>query len=621
MDPNTQRAEAERWLGIAAKLLTARDFLGSRTFAIRARESDPDNAISDQILAVVDTLLASEKKINNQYDWYSILQLAHLARDPEVIATQYRRLVLLLNPERNGLPFADYAFRVVFDAWSVLSDPTKKWLYDSELSLYLQRLDSHQQHRVDPTQLNTFQFFQQPQQPPPPPPQERLLQPLQPQWQQHQVEERLPHQQQSLQFHGQQQPQHRQPQQNAWLRLQQEHERQQEKPQQPPEQQYQHRQLPQAQQQQQEQQQWEFLQPQHRPPPQPQPEPQRPQQPRQQQIQGNERNQENGPGGSERPTVAVASVSNGNDNANDNVELPSFWTACPYCFYIYEYPEIYMDYTLRCQNCRRAFHGAQIPNPPPIGNASDSGPDSFCCWGYFPLGFSMTKWKNSNQMGNKNGFLNWVPFSPMFACPVNGNGNVAGYYFNAAGGRKTVGRKPPGSAPGPRMYIDDDDIFDGVSESADDSDSSDDWSSRRKNKRKSGRRRGRPKKANVMREKRGNQKLVPEGGVDGGENLQGKSGTQEAAVPLSVAGANADANKKAGSTNSRKLLGKAVKDRGKLDLNVEFSNDVEEHAPTMSAGNGDEEAIEGIGFFEGLDEFLSSLPILNVVGDDKAKPS
>ena len=46
---------------------------------------------------------------------------------------------------------------------------------------------------------------------------------------------------------------------------------------------------------------------------------------------------------------------------------------------------------------------------------------------------------------------------------------------------------------------------------------------------------------------------------------------------------------------------------GKLDLNVEFSNnEVEEPAAqTMSEGNGtangEEDNIEGIGFFEGLD--------------------
>lgn len=46
--------------------------------------------------------------------------------------------------------------------------------------------------------------------------------------------------------------------------------------------------------------------------------------------------------------------------------------------------------------------------------------------------------------------------------------------------------------------------------------------------------------------------------------------------------------------------------RKKLDLNVEFSDEVVE---------------EKVGFFEGLDGFLSILLILHVVGDEKAKPS
>lgn len=58
---------------------------------------------------------------------------------------------------------------------------------------------------------------------------------------------------------------------------------------------------------------------------------------------------------------------------------------------------------------------------------------------------------------------------------------------------------------------------------------------------------------------------------------------------------------------------------------MEFSNEVEEAAVPQAvvrdgnvAGNA-EENIEGNAFFEGLDEFLNSLPILNVVADDKVK--
>ena len=67
---------------------------------------------------------------------------------------------------------------------------------------------------------------------------------------------------------------------------------------------------------------------------------------------------------------------------------------------------------------------------------------------------------------------------------------------------------------------------------------------------------------------------------------------------------------------------KAAKYLGKLDLNVMFGNKVDEAAPGPSQRNGsgnEEDNIEGIGFFEGLDEFLSTLPILSIVGNDMVK--
>ncbi|MCI71361.1 chaperone dnaJ-domain protein, partial [Trifolium medium] len=54
----TNRGEAERWLYTANKLLSARDLHGARSFAIRARESDPRFEATELLLAVIDTLLA-----------------------------------------------------------------------------------------------------------------------------------------------------------------------------------------------------------------------------------------------------------------------------------------------------------------------------------------------------------------------------------------------------------------------------------------------------------------------------------------------------------------------------------------------------------------------------------
>lgn len=669
MDPHTQRAEAERWLGIAAKLLTARDFLGSRTFAIRARDSDGNNDVSDQILAVVDTVLAGEKRVNSnqQPDWYSVLQLPRLVRDPELIADHYRRLVMCLNPDRNRLPFADYALQLVIDAWSVLSDPTKKWLFDNELALYLQQSESVAPPNTSSVaaavaaggssvavgvgvgggssgnQLNTFQFFQ-PQPPPPQQPPQQQQQP--PMWQQQQqINQRefmpLPTQQQVPPQWQMRDPTPSKggernkgvmngiggittspmiPTQSTTRPV----------PRAPP-------------------------QPKPSPPPPPPPPP--PPVSATPLVDGNAGNAStfNNSNNNDSSNVVNGDASNANADADDGAavnesndeevveDVESFWTACPYCFYIFEYPKVYQDCTLRCQTCRRGFHAVQIPNPPPISSANNGRGDggkekekenSFCCWGFFPLGFSMTAWRKQNKLGNLNGSSNWVPFSPMFTCPVQ-DGGGGFQWFNNSGGNAFVGPKYDEKKSAPRVYIDDDEDFLELSDPSDLDSSDGDWrtynqeksksksKSKSKNKKKKRRgkmggpnKRGRPRRGDVL-----NKNVTIGGGVSvGGEHLDDDSDAQEVVVGL-AAGDKSDASKRPPATLTRKQTRRSVKDVGRLDLNVEFNNDGEEHAPTVSAVNGEEDGIENIGFFEGLDEFLSTLPILNVGGDEKAKPS
>lgn len=687
MDPHTQRAEAERWLGIAAKLLTARDFLGSKTFAIRAREADPNNAMSEQILAVVDTVLGGERRLStatHQPDWYAVLQLPRLVRDPDLIATHYRRLVLLLNPEHNRFPFADYALQLVMEAWAVLSEPTKKWLFDNELAMSLQNQRSEPQPnppiRVDPVrvdpdsvapsgsssgsttpQLNTFQFFQppqsqpqtlpmwqqQPQQqtqrefmsppPPPPPPMSsgpppptQQAQQLLPQWQMRDPTPAKGGERNKGSANGTGGAKGATSSTSAVP-----------PPAPPP------------------------VQAAHPPPstpvtttreaapphvgvaPTPSPTPARARAAASTIVNdGNatstntgNNNNHNNPTVESAPTPAPAPVSavENNDGVVEE-QVESFWTACPYCFYIYEYQKMYQDCTLRCQNCRRGFHAAQIPNPPPIGhNGGAKDKDkvaSFCCWGFFPLGFSMTAWKKHNQFGNANGSSNWVPFSPMFTCPTeNGDGNF--HWFANAAGEKNVGRKGRvagqknverqsglGNNSAPRVYMDDEAYIE-LSDPSD-SDSSDrDWRNPVKNKKKkgpTGRKRGRPRKVDNL-DQENHQHWTRGGGASvGGEDLEDGSEAQQVVVGL-AAGARTDTSKNMAASVSRKQTRRSVKDVGRLDLNVEFNNEGEEHASAVSAVNGEEDGMETIEFFEGLDEFLSTLPILNVGGDEKAKPS
>nr|XP_027093065.1 J protein JJJ2-like [Coffea arabica] len=158
----TTRAEAERLLGIAEKLLRNRDFAGCKEFAVLAQETEPLVDGSEQILAVAQVLLASEKRIGQHNDWYSILQLPNRTDDSDLVRKQYRRFALLLHPDKNKFEFAESAFRLVADAWNVLSDPVQKSAYDKELSFFtkidlaamkrqkdLQQRQQQRQHKDD----------------------------------------------------------------------------------------------------------------------------------------------------------------------------------------------------------------------------------------------------------------------------------------------------------------------------------------------------------------------------------------------------------------------------------------------------------------------------------------
>ena len=122
-DPN--RAKAERLLEIFEELLQTRDLTSSCDFAILAQETEPLLDGSDQILAIIDVLLAAEKRMNNHHNWYSILQLDRRSNDQELIKKQYRKLALLLHPDKKKFPIADQAFKLVADAWAVLNDTAK----------------------------------------------------------------------------------------------------------------------------------------------------------------------------------------------------------------------------------------------------------------------------------------------------------------------------------------------------------------------------------------------------------------------------------------------------------------------------------------------------------------
>ncbi|PON38795.1 DnaJ domain-containing protein [Parasponia andersonii] len=65
----------------------------------------------------------------------------------------------------------------------------------------------------------------------------------------------------------------------------------------------------------------------------------------------------------------------------------TFWTVCPYCYFMFEYGKVYQGRCLRCQTCQRGFHGVAIS--PPTPEIMVPGKDGYyLCYGAFPLGYS-----------------------------------------------------------------------------------------------------------------------------------------------------------------------------------------------------------------------------------------
>ncbi|XP_074339252.1 uncharacterized protein LOC141677290 [Apium graveolens] len=126
------RDEAARAKDIAERKLIKEDFAGAKKFALKAHNLYPCMDGISQLLATINVYLFSEKKVNGEADWYGVLGVN--PRDNEdAVRKQYRKLVLMLHPDKNKSQGADGAFVLVSQAWDVLSDKTKRSAYDKKI--------------------------------------------------------------------------------------------------------------------------------------------------------------------------------------------------------------------------------------------------------------------------------------------------------------------------------------------------------------------------------------------------------------------------------------------------------------------------------------------------------
>ncbi|KAE8725068.1 LRR receptor-like serine/threonine-protein kinase GSO1-like [Hibiscus syriacus] len=132
MDCN--KDEAIRAKELAEKKLAEMDAVGAKRFALKAQNLYPELDGLPQLLATLDVYISADKKINGEVDWYRVLAVQPFA-DEDTIRKHYRKLALVLHPDKNKSVGADGAFKILSEAWNLLSDRAKRNAYDQKRNL------------------------------------------------------------------------------------------------------------------------------------------------------------------------------------------------------------------------------------------------------------------------------------------------------------------------------------------------------------------------------------------------------------------------------------------------------------------------------------------------------
>ncbi|GAB2280645.1 hypothetical protein Dimus_015272 [Dionaea muscipula] len=128
------RDEAARCKALAERKFHAKDVRGAKKFAMKARALYPGLEGIEQMLATLEVYSAAAGDNNNiinggEADWYSVLGITSMA-DEDTVRKQYRKLALMLHPDKNKSVGAEGAFRLISEAWSLLSEKTRRVAYD-----------------------------------------------------------------------------------------------------------------------------------------------------------------------------------------------------------------------------------------------------------------------------------------------------------------------------------------------------------------------------------------------------------------------------------------------------------------------------------------------------------
>ncbi|EEF51773.1 uncharacterized protein LOC8269220 [Ricinus communis] len=126
--------DAFRAKEMAEKKFLESDVAGAKRFALKAHNLYPGLDGLSQFLATLDVYVSAKERRNGEIDWYGVLGIEP-PTDDNTIRKQYRKLAIILHPDKNKSVGAEGAFKILSEAWGLLSDKAKRSAYDQKLNL------------------------------------------------------------------------------------------------------------------------------------------------------------------------------------------------------------------------------------------------------------------------------------------------------------------------------------------------------------------------------------------------------------------------------------------------------------------------------------------------------
>ena len=123
---------------IATRKFKEKDSLGGKKFALKAHNLFPSLEGIPQMIATLDVYISAENKVKGEADWYGILGVNPHA-DDDTIRKHYRKLALMFHPDKKKSIGSDGAFKLISEAWSILSDKDRRAAHNEKIKVKPQK--------------------------------------------------------------------------------------------------------------------------------------------------------------------------------------------------------------------------------------------------------------------------------------------------------------------------------------------------------------------------------------------------------------------------------------------------------------------------------------------------